>query len=47
MTLARHEELAFGTTEKVEMSQKLAFDGLRPAFHPTPDDTPRSSLLQM
>jgi hypothetical protein len=49
MTRARHEELAFGATEKVETSRKLAFDGLSfdPAFLPTPDDTPRSSLLQM
>ncbi len=28
MTLARHEELAFAATRKVEASRKLAFDGL-------------------
>ena len=28
MTRARHEELTFGATEKVETSQKLAFNGL-------------------
>jgi hypothetical protein len=49
MTRARHEELTFGATEKVETNQKLAFNGLSfdPAFLPTPDNTPCSSLLQM
>jgi hypothetical protein len=28
MTRARHEELAFAATRKVEASRKLAFDGL-------------------
>jgi hypothetical protein len=40
ITRARHEELALGATRKVELSRKVAYDGLSfdPAYHPTLGD---------
>jgi hypothetical protein len=50
MTRARHEELAFAATRKVEASRKLAFDGVsfdientgRAHEHPAAPEAPRS-----